>query len=400
MMTEQKQTVQNTLNHYLASINANHPRLLLNLPGLVVSVAANSSELLNTLRTYFQPVLAKHDAKPQCNILLVDQSAFPEISKTPWKQWPWQEWKREPGKTGRKDAVLDFSSDKSRLIYKYKTDVLFWQRMESPAAFGPLSEHPNQVVNFILNQSLNAHQRQGWILGHAAGLSYHQIGLAIAGLSGGGKSTLMLRLLNAGAKFISNDRVLFHKRSPEPIQLRGIPKHPRVNPGTLLHNPTLTHLLSETRQKSLSELSKEALWTLEEKYDVDVERIYGEGTYQGETLLNALIILDWSSTSSMTTQFEKTTLRSSPRLLPAIMKSPGPFYHALDTGFLENGTTPKEEEYLNALGDVPCWVLSGGVDFEAATQWIEAEADNLFVTQSKAHPLTNNMETLSQQKVV
>ena len=59
-------------------------------------------------------------------------------------------------------------------------------------------------------------------------------GIGIAARAGAGKSTLALHLLSSGLSFVSNDRLLIKAGASGP-ELAGIPKMPRVNPGTLLN---------------------------------------------------------------------------------------------------------------------------------------------------------------------
>jgi len=66
-----------------------------------------------------------------------------------------------------------------------------------------------------------------------------------------------------------------------------------VNPGTLLHHPRLVSLLDAEDRAALRALPVEALWNLERKSDVDLEAIYGAGTFQLAGRMDALILLKW-----------------------------------------------------------------------------------------------------------
>ena len=77
----------------------------------------------------------------------------------------------------------------------------------------------------------------------AMDLVYRGKCLGIAGFSGGGKSTLMLQLLdNDEVSYLTNDRLFIHAGSGQ-IMARGIPKLPRINPGTIV---IIVKVLSET----------------------------------------------------------------------------------------------------------------------------------------------------------
>jgi len=254
-----------------------------------------------------------------------------------------------------------------------KTGMLLWQHSEAPLCIGPVEAHPNQVINFILTQSLNHHLRQGWLLGHCAGLEIQGKGLAIAGLSGGGKSTLMLHLMEMGEHFISNDRLVFQNQNSQ-VVMRGIPKHPRINPGTIVHNPRLHSLITPQQKQDFLAMPQEELRQLEYKFDADVNELYGATCYKSETQLSALVVLNWQANSEQATSLRQTTLKESPELLAAIIKSPGPFYADEDGRFLscEQALEEKLETapYFQKLGDMPCWELRGNIDFQQASQLV------------------------------
>ena len=107
------------------------------------------------------------------------------------------------------------------------------------------------------------------MLCHAAGVVVAGNGMAIAGMSGGGKSTLALHLLGTGAAFCSNDRLLV-RSAGSGARMTGVAKQPRINPGTALNNPRLESVLSSERRSELARIEESELWDLEEKYDVDV----------------------------------------------------------------------------------------------------------------------------------
>jgi HprK-related kinase B len=345
--------------------------LTLTLPDAQLRVCTDQPALARILSDYFAPCLteAPSNKPPTLSLVALDGADTLGMGEQ------WEDWQREPGKTGRKDTIFDPAPDE-RWVYKVKTGMLFWQNADQPTALGPVTKHPNQIINFALTQYLNHCLNQGWQLGHCAALQIQNQGLAIAGLSGGGKSTLMLHLLEQGQAFVSNDRLLIRPDTrPGEFCMRGIPKWPRVNPGTLMHNPRLKPLLSDTAQAELAKLPGEALRSLEQKYDVEIERFYGPDFIRMETPLHALIVLNWSVDAAEPTRLRTTTLAQSPELLPALSKSPGPFFASIAAShkaghFLKNGTQPDAQSYLNALGDLRCWVLEGQLNFDRATALI------------------------------
>ncbi|WP_323784872.1 HprK-related kinase B [Thalassovita sp.] len=275
----------------------------------------------------------------------------------------WIDWARDPGKTGRKDAVHDLAD--GRLIHKRRTGVTFLQSRAALVAFGPVHDNPSQMINFANTQVLNACLRDNWQICHAAAVTTGTTTLAVAGLSGGGKSTSVLRKMDIpGTAFVSNDRLMVRSGDPVP-QALGIPKHPRINPGTILHNPRLHPLLPEDRLAELAAMPPGDLWDLEEKYDLIVPDIYGPGRMQMDAPLTDFWVLNWQRDGATPTAVTEVTLPDRPDLLAAIMKSPGPFYEDAGGRFLTDRTPLDPAPYLHALHGVRVSEVSGRVDFDA-----------------------------------
>ena len=306
------------------------------------------------LQRYFAPALGKAGSADIEVLVLEGQS----LSSMP----EWRDWAREPGKSGRKDATFDLTD--GRLIRKVRTGLTFLQSKAAVIAFGPCADNPNQIVNFVNTQILNLAQHRGWQICHAAALTSGVKTLAISGLSGGGKSTTVLRLMDLdGLSFVTNDRLLVRAGTPHPDGL-GIPKEPRINPGTILHNTRLHPMLSEARLAELSAMAPGALWVLEEKHDLFIADVYGSDRVRYDAPLTDFWVLNWSRDSAAPTQVTKVDLAARPDLLGAIMKSPGPFFQKPDGTFLTDTETPEPEDYLAALRGVRVSEISGCIDFD------------------------------------
>ncbi|MEA3405237.1 MAG: HprK-related kinase B [Pseudomonadota bacterium] len=345
----------------------------------IYRIHSNSQKLLGLLEDYFHTLAQsqtsniKHENLTEIHVYETDQLAD-LIAQTQWT-----DWKREGGKVGRKDAILDseWNDQRLRLLYKVKTGMLFLQpgpdahHQLIPLALGPAEANSSQIINFILTQHLNQHLRLDWQLGHTSGMQIQQKGLAFAGLSGGGKSTLMLHLLAQAEHFISNDRLLL-KRHNNRLMMRGIPKQPRINPGTIVHNPRLHSLMSERERNEYLALPSETLRAIEKKYDAPVHYLYHKDCYLAESPLDALFILNWQAHSSQPTSVSQVKITERIDLLPAIMKSPGPFYATAESGFLKNGAPLVEANYLKLLQATTVYEITGKIDFEAAQQQILA----------------------------
>ncbi len=323
--------------------------------GCMLRVRSGSAELLAELGDYFSHVIGEK-VTPDIDILAIERDA-PELGMD------FIDWQREPGKTGRKDSYVDLPG--GRLVRKVRTGMVFLQSERYRIAAGPCRKYINQVVNFINSQYMNWLQNRGWLICHAAGLVYRGKGLGIAGFSGGGKSTLMLHLLgNDEVSYQSNDRLFIRKESDRTLT-RGIPKLPRINPGTIVHNRKLHRLIPEQQREALLQLPGAELWELEEKYDVHIDQVYGPGRIVPEARLAAFLILDWRRDAGLELQVERVDLVAQRTLLSALMKSSGPFYQYPDGTFQEDTAGFDESAYLDALENTPVYVARGRVDFSA-----------------------------------
>jgi len=327
----------------------------LDLGGYTMRIRSNHLPLLEQLTSYFAHVKSG-STDPDIEILAIER----EIVDTGLE---FTDWAREPGKTGRKDAYFDIPG--ARVVLKVRTGMLFLQSEDVRIAAGPCLQYDNQVINYINSQYMNWLQHQGWLICHASGLEINGHGMGMAGLSGGGKSTLMLNLLeNDHVNYLTNDR-LFVRSSNGGVLARGIPKLPRINPGTIVHNPRLHGLISSERREELLNLPSEDLWVLEEKYDVHVEQIYGPQRISTEADLNAFVILNWHRDAVEETQVTAVDIVQRRELLAALMKSPGPFYQYTDGTFHSDTATFDEQAYLNALDGVTIYEVTGQINFDA-----------------------------------
>ena len=329
--------------------------LCLQLVGYRLAIRSNSARFIERMQAYFSHVLVQSSDTAQAEVVAIERDVVDTNLE-------FVDWKREAGKTGRKDAIHDFPG--GRLVQKVRTGMVFLQSRQALVAAGPCLEYDNQVINFINSQFLNWLQNDGYLLCHAAALSRNGQGLAIAGLSGGGKSTLMLNLMEDEASaYVTNDRLLL-RRQDTTTHAVGIPKLPRINPGTIVNNPRLYPLIDEVSRNKLLQLDKNELWKLEQKYDADINELYGPGRIQHETGLRKFLVLNWQHDTDEKLQVTRRDLSTRPDLLSAIMKPSGPFY--IDTAgvFNKDDTTPDASAYVAELEDVELYEASGKVDFE------------------------------------
>ena len=324
-----------------------------------LNVRSNSASLLEGLERYFAHVVAQlavDPAEPDLDILAIERPE-PDLGL------PFIDWKREPGKSGRKDSYLDIPQ--GRLVRKVRTGMVFLQSEARRIAAGPCGRYDSQVINFINAQYMNWLQQRQWLICHAAGLVREGQALGIAGFSGGGKSTLMLELLeHESMSFLTNDR-LFIRRLDQEVRALGIPKQPRINPGTIVNNPRLRSMIPLPERDRLLALPAAELWELEDKHDVLVEEVYGAGKVSAGAPLSAFLVLNWRRDSDAPVSVQRVDLAQRHDLLGAIMKSPGPFYQYPDGSFYRDDTALDADAYLPVLARVPIYEATGGIDFDA-----------------------------------
>jgi len=211
--------------------------LRLEFGGCLILVLSNSEELLASLREYFGDLVqpgAGHAADAADVQIRALEAAPPDFG------YAFREWPREAGKAGQKEQFFDLRD--GRVVFKVRTGMQFLLGRSDLVAVGPCLANSNQIINFINSQCISERLHEGWSLCHASGVARPSPlgarGIGIAARAGAGKSTLALHLMSSGLCFLSNDRLLI-KDTGHGAEMAGIPKMPRVNPGTLLNNPDL-----------------------------------------------------------------------------------------------------------------------------------------------------------------
>ncbi|MCU7940018.1 MAG: HprK-related kinase B [gamma proteobacterium symbiont of Bathyaustriella thionipta] len=338
-------------------------RLHLKINDWRLELRSNSKELIDKLSRYFSNCNVIGDENTADITMIAIECKAPELGIN------FIDWKREPGKTGRKDEYFDLKD--ARVVRKVRTGMVFLQSEKTIIAAGPCIQNDNQVINFINSQYMNWLQQHGWLICHASGLVHNNNGLAIAGFSGGGKSTLMLEFMNdSSISFMTNDR-LFIKSSNSPsnqTQMSGIPKLPRINPGTIVGNPVLHSLMSPDELAHYQTMEKEQLWDIEEKYDVSIKQVYGDQRLQNDSPLFAFLILNWQRDSNKPVTLSEVNLEKHRDLLKAIMKPSGPFYQDTDAKFQTDKIQFDEDAYLSMLSGVKIYEAHGGINFKQLTE--------------------------------
>lgn len=322
---------------------------------LGIEVRTNDAALKDTLVEYYDDFVAPGGRPAPGNILITAHEA-PEQDfgldftvKQP-----------DPGKSKIKEEFAGLPD--GRAVRKRLTGMLFVFTGGENAAVGPCRENPNQIINFINNRHIQRELLRGCLLGHAAAAAHNGRGLAMAGFSGMGKSTLALHLLSRGASFVSNDRLMIEPGGAGALLMHGVAKMPRINPGTALNNPDLKGVMPDADIRKFERMSRDELWTLEHKYDVPISKFFGPGRFIISTRMDGLVILNWhrdggAPQAAMVDPAERTDL------LPAFMKSSGLFFLPEKEA---GRPAPGAGEYIELLSRCSIIEISGGIDFDAA----------------------------------
>lgn len=323
-------------------------------------IKTNEERLITKLKTYFSEFLLGEIKPPKKIVISAIQAPALQVKRDDLTVKD-----PEPGKKKIKEEW--FQNESGRLVRKRLTDMVFMFGDDFHLAYGPCLENDNQVINFVNNRFLETRLNKGDQLGHAAAVfnPRSQRGLMMAGFSGAGKSTLSLEIMKLGTHFLSNDRVLIAPSTTEnALEMRGVPKHPRINPGTIVHNEALSSLINEEERKRYLNMGSD-LWDLEEKYDGFIDQCFGKNKFKLFHLTQGLILLNWKRDSSPLS-IEKINLRERRDLLPAFMKQTGLFYLPNEQG---QKVTREEDDYLKLLEKIDIFEASGGVNFEEAAQF-------------------------------
>ncbi len=335
----------------LAGVDARE-QLLLDVGGCRVQVRTNEPRLRERLQRYFRDHLTDGEAPVDFRIVAVDGPPasldFPLTEKTP-----------DAGKTRIKEEYVDFPD--GRLVRKRLTGMVFVFGGDLHVAHGPALANDNQIVNFVINRYMQWRLLQGYVLCHAGAVAREGRGLALCGTSGAGKSTVSLALVRRGMDFVSNDRLLL-RRDGAGVEIQGVPKHPRVNPGTIVHNPMLHPLVPAAALERWLAMEPEELRVLEEKHDVLIDQVVGPGRFGLRATLEGLVVIAWNGEGPP--RLGRVSLDERRDLLEHVIKSPGLFYEP-------DGDEPVDltpEAYLEVLSSRPTWEVTGSRDFAAVEE--------------------------------
>lgn len=321
--------------------------------GCVVELRTDAAPLADKLRRYYADFFTEETVNDMVVTALETEAFGAEVS--------WVVKQPDPGKTKIKEEFLDL--DGGRIVRKRLTGMLFYFDEEHHLAVGPCTANDSQVINFINSRFIQWMLDRGSLLCHAAGASLEGKGLAMAGFSGMGKSTLALHMVSRGLNFVSNDRLLLRAENSSRAQMVGVAKLPRVNPGTILGNASLVGILEDHQKEHYARMAPGELWSLEHKHDVYLDECFGTGKFLITAKMFGLVILNWEQKYPRTS-LELVDMHQRRDLLQTVIKAPGLFFlpaPKTDYDF-------SEDAYLRLLGNCPVFEARGGVDFAQVSE--------------------------------
>jgi HprK-related kinase B len=233
-----------------------------------IDVETNSLRAASRLQSYFRAYMVAPGAAP--NMRLCAMRARPEYDESSLRAW-------EPPSGARPAKESYYDRGGVRFILKNRTGMLIKLREAEAAIIGDLDRNLNQTVNLIGTLFGLSLIDRGYAMFHASAVVRHDgdDAMIFLGNSGSGKSSLALQLMERGSfDYVSNDRVLV-KVTRRGVHVVGLPKRPRVNPGTLLASSRLSRLLHPSKRPMYADMDIESLWGVEDKHDVDVTRTLG-----------------------------------------------------------------------------------------------------------------------------
>lgn len=315
-----------------------------------VHVLADDAEVFSALHRYYGPWVVD-DLEPDAATVTLLQGAVAAPGE-------FEDVVRAEGKKV-KEASREIPG--GRLILKRQTGVLMAVWPGRAVAAGDMRRNLNQAVNLINHVYAATVMARGFRLFHAAAVVRGGRAVVLAGVPGAGKSTTSLHFVEAGWRFLSNDRVLARATPDGGVEVRGYPKQPRVNPGTLVHHPRLAAMLEPHEREALQALPADDLWALERKCDVDLDAQYGSGTVLLAAKMAMLVVLRWRPGRTDPAVFRQLGTGELAAAAPLVAKDLGVFavgavaaYSAADT-----------PAYVELMQRVPVHEARGGMDLRA-----------------------------------
>jgi HprK-related kinase B len=328
---------------FLAGLTAAR-RVSLRIGQIPVQIAVNNARLETRVRRYFAPFIARAEGNP---LRIIGVQGEPLFDR-----------RRLPSVEGleRIPKASYYDCEGVRCIRKNRTGVGHYVAGGKFYAVGDLLRYPMQLLNLVSSAYGQRLRELGYAALHASCVARRGQALVFAGNSGSGKSSTALAAMESGCDFVSNDRTFLRRAGDGSIEVAGVPKWPRVNPGTLLANHRLRRLLAPDKRAEYAKMDPADLWDVEDKHDVPVESVYGQGHLALNARLKTLFLLTWRP-SGHGLSVEPAPGDRLPELVTPYLKTD--IYDTSDRGL------PSPEALAALLRDADVRLVSGRTDIPA-----------------------------------
>lgn len=356
------------IDDLIGKIRGRHPApwpVRFHVAGVTLNIVAGTEKIAEEIAAYYRPF----EDEPGASAVRESALTISVIEAEPERIRGTGRIRRGRAGAGRvKEIVHEVPG--GRIIEKVASGLTVFVGNREWIVLGRAAEQINPVVNVINAAYMIAWRRQGLSILHAAAVSWPRpkdppSAVAIMGAPGAGKSTAALWCMEEGAEYVSNDRLLV---GPLPeSKVLGVPKHPRVNPGTRLTHPRLFTNLTPEERDALGRLPLKELVELEEKQDVVIENCYGPGRLKIPTRLAGWVFLDWRVGTGAWT----ASVIPFAALRPwagDIVRGVDPY----DSSEVEAGPDDLFNEMTSRLSRVPGLRISGKADFPALARALRA----------------------------
>jgi HprK-related kinase B len=312
--------------------------LYLRFGAFTLALAAQDERLLARAGSYYRPFV-RSDANPLAVAQLRVFDEAPSDDGLPFSPWD-----------GRgKESFAELP--RRRVVRKDRTGVQIVVNARRWTIAGDLHRNFPQLLNVITTMYGLWLLDRGSAMLHASAVVHDGRAIAFVGQSGTGKSSVAVRLLERRFDFLSNDRLIVEAKRGS-VTAHGLPKLPRVNPGTLLASRRTRSLVDGASRRRYQRLPSTELWSLEEKRDLDVQGALGRRWLLSAPLACALVLAWRAGDSGLA--MERLHPDQALTALRDASKTFGPF---------DTRLRARSDGALQALaGAVPVYRVSGAID--------------------------------------
>jgi len=225
------------------------PKTILTLEGLPLKLWPAEKGHIQWLKSYLEPAAAEHHGTVQdgnawkigCFFdmdIVSDAAAFQQSGKIDWIDvWNGRSVIRRS--IFNRGLVLDYDSEEG-LLCCY--DLCNMQIIQVTSAHTKSPAH--ELGRLIRDIYLSLMRSKGWNLFHAAAIQANGTTYLFPGSSGSGKTSLVIAMVQSGADFIANDRILL-KLDNDKIRIKPYPMAIAIGLGTAQQYPVLKNLILE-----------------------------------------------------------------------------------------------------------------------------------------------------------